>query len=211
MGISVLLADDHQYTIDGFALHLHKIKMVGSVTTVKNGADLLEYNAKENYDLIITDIDMPEVDGIQATQQLKRNNPEQKIIVVTGYVQMDYIKPILRSEPDSILEKGNVEQYIEAAIEAVFLDKKYYSPTIKKIMNNILLGRKTEDRLIPQLTSRQKEILHLLAKGKSNTVIGEELHLSPHAISSHRTVLFNKFGVNNIVELVLKAQKYGLI
>ncbi|MEA2043101.1 MAG: response regulator transcription factor [Bacteroidota bacterium] len=211
--IHILLADDHQYMLDGFVMHLNNFPFVESVTTATSGDELPEIEEKRDFDLVITDIEMPGKSGIDVCHLIRKRNPKQKIIIVTGFAQSDYIRAVLRCEPNAVLDKVSIKDHIEKAINDVWNGKKYYSPQIQKIINTILTNKKTERRTmaIPSITPRQKQVLNLIAKGKSNKKIGKKLFITPHAINSHRAVLFDKFDVNNAAALIAKASKFGFL
>ena len=107
----------------------------------------------------------------------------------------------------------SIKTQIEQAIQEAVKGNKYYSPDVQCIIDAILTNKKKErsDRAVPSITPRQKQVLKLIAAGKSNKEIGKELFLTPHAINSHRAVLFNKFEMNNAAALVAKAARFGLL
>lgn len=211
--LNILLADDHDYFLDGLQTDIEKIKNINKIFRAKNGYEILEIVEKNKIDILISDIQMPKLDGIKTAIKLREINKPLKIIILTSYYEIQYIKPLLKLDIKVILDKENVKNEILEAINAILKDEMYYTALIKETVNDILKGkRKTiKKTAIPSLTRREKELFPYFAKGLSNKEIAKEVSLSPATIDSHRTNIYFKFGVHSAAELIAKALEYGLI
>ncbi len=211
--INILLADDHDYFLDGLQTDIEKIANINKIFRAKNGYEILEIVEKNKIDILLSDIQMPELDGIKTAMKLRETNKTLKIIFLTSHYGIQHIKPLLKLDIKVILDKENIKNEISEAINAILKDKTYYTALIKETVNDILKGkRKTNQKTaIPTLTRREKELFQYFANGLSNKEIAKELSLSPATIDTHRTNIYLKFEVKNAAKFVVKALEYGLI
>jgi len=212
--LNILLADDHDYYLDGLQLDIKKIKNINKIFRANNGYEILEIVENNRIDILISDIEMPELDGIKAAMKLRETNKTLKIIFLTSYYDIQHIKPLLKLDVKVILDKENVKNEISEAMNAILNDEIYYTKLIKNTVNDILKGKRktiknTTD--FDKLTRREKELFQYFAQGLSNNKIAKEVPLSPRTIDSHRRDIYFKFEVHSAAELVAKALKYGLI
>jgi len=211
--LNILIADDHDYFLDGLQTDIENILKFNKIFRANNGYEVLEIIKNNPIDILISDINMPKLDGIKTAIILRKTNKSLKIIFLTGYYEIQYIKPLLKLDIKVILDKENIKNEIKQAINAILNNQTYYTKLIQTTVNNILKGRKktSSKNIIPDLTKREKEIFSYLVKGLSNKEIAEKLLLSPQTIDSHRTNIYFKFEVNSATKLIVKAIEYGLI
>ncbi len=211
--LNVLLADDHDYFLDGLQADIKKIPNVNKIFRANTGIEILEIVEKNKVDILISDIQMPKLDGIKAAMKLKNNNKPIKFIFLTSYYDIQHIKPLVKLDVKVILDKENVKSEIFNAMNAVIEGRNYYTKLIQVTINDILKGKRKSNIKtgVPALTKREKELLKYFTKGLSNKEIAKKVMLSPATIDTHRTNIYFKFDVNSSAKFIIKALEYGLI
>ena len=204
--IKVIVVDDHPMVIEGMRAMLQQIDFLELCATANNAFMALEKLREQQPDLVITDINLPEVSGIELTAKLKKEYPAIKVIGMSTFNERSYISQMIQSGADGFLVKSASKEEIEKAISLVIDGQMYLSVDVN--MNN-QEKKKLENQ--PVLTRREKEILHLIADGLTNPQIAEKLFISMNTVDTHRKNLLAKFEVNNAAGLIKLAAKYGLI
>lgn len=207
--IRILLADDHPLIRAGFKSMLGKIEDFEIVGEAENGKQLLELAQEEQPDIILADINMPVMSGLQALEMLSLDYPSMKFIILSMHEEREYIQHALRIGASGYLLK-NIDRYdLERAINTVFEGGKYFSP----LVTNILVEpySKPESIALGDLTPREKEVLELVAKGCSTKQIADKLGISIRTVESHRINMLKKMKVNNSAELVKKAYELKIL
>lgn len=169
------------------------------------------YEAVENIrlfapDIMITDINMPEISGIELALKVKTEFPTVKIIAMSTFKERSYISQMIQNGASGYLVKSASKEEIEEAILSVYEGKLYMSLDI-----NLSSNEKQEINNIPVLSSREKEVLQLIANGMTNPQIAETLFISLHTVDSHRKNLLTKFGINNTASLIKLASRYAIV
>ncbi len=210
---NIVIIDDHDITLDGLVSYIGKLKNCHVVGKATSGKEALDIIAANKVDLVITDIDMPEMDGFELLKILKLDFPETKVIACTMHINSWVIQKIINSNTQGIISKHSVKQDIEEAIrgalnEEPFYSKDVYSSILNSIKNPAMTHSKYDDIA---LTKREKQILNLIANELTTNEIAEQLSLSPNTVESHRKNLFLKFDVRNVVGLIKKAMERMLI
>jgi DNA-binding NarL/FixJ family response regulator len=201
--IRLLLADDHPLIREGFRSLLNKNDRFEIVGIAENGKELIELAGKELPDIILSDISMPVMNGMEAIEQIGNLYPSIKSVVLTMHEEREYIINALKIGVQGYIIK-NVERFdLEKAIITIFEGGKYFSP----IVTNILAESVTrpEPPAISELTPREKEVLELVAQGHSTKQIADKLGIGTRTVESHRVNMLKKMKVNNTAELVRKA------
>lgn len=207
----IVIADDHQIIIDGLKALLEKETTLEIVGECRNGETLLQAGLSTNPDLILMDIGMPVMDGIAATRVIKKTHPGIKILVLTTYADPKSIREMLKAGVDGyVLKDSGKDQFLEA-IRTIMDGDHYFDRRVTEIMMSSLQPRKkTADTLTP-LSAREKDIVRLIAAGKSTAEMAETLHLSLLTIETHRKNIYTKLGMNKIASLVRYALDKGLL
>ena len=209
--IPVAIVDDHEVVINGLKAmfaNSDEIKVVFSTTL---GSSLLEYLKNEVPAVILLDIQMPEMNGIDICKQVHRLYPQIKIIAFSSFDDTHYIKQIIRSGASGYLLKNADQRTIITAIKQVVLGEEYLDESLKKILiQESLSGHRRSLYEIP-LTKREKEILQQIADGLSNQEIADKLFISLRTVETHRFNLTQKLDVKNAAGLVKEAIKRGLV
>jgi len=212
MPIKVILADDHQLFREGLANLLAESKEIEVIAQAVNGKDAI-YKAKQLHpDVVIMDINMPEMDGVEATAQLLKEVPEMKIIGLSIHANKQYIKGMLEAGSSGYLFKNCSYDELIKAIQTVHSGKKYLSEKITEILiheylNKEEIGPSTSS----ELTDRESEILKLIADGISVSDISNQLFVSIKTINTHKQHILEKLNLKTTTDIVKYALKKGII
>lgn len=213
MGASnILLTDDHQLVIDGLKNLLADEDAFEVVAEANNGKRAIEIIENIRIDLVLMDIDMPVMNGLEATAHIKKHHPEVKIIVLSMHDTHSVIQKSMTLGADGYLLKNSDKDELISAIKKVLDGQKFFSSDVTMALLNKKESSTDSDTItLAQLTEREIEILKKIAEGLSNKEIGDELFISHRTVDTHRTNLMRKLDVNNIAGLVRFAIKNGLI
>ncbi len=214
MNIAVFLADDHAIVREGLKLLLEVEADIQVVGTAENGRDALRQVNKLHPDVVIMDISMPELNGIDAAQQILQQYPLTKIIILSMHSASEHIFRALKAGVKGYLLKESAGVEVVQAVRAVQKGGRYLSQKISdQVINNYLEKREGNkpDSPVERLSPRELEILQLVVEGKSSADIAKTVFLSPKTVETYRSRLMQKLNVNDIPGLVKLAIKYGLI
>ncbi|MNQ46420.1 Transcriptional regulatory protein DegU [compost metagenome] len=215
--IRVVLADDHVFVRDGIKSLLENEANIEVVGEAIDGADALEVVADSKPDLLIVDIRMPNLTGIEVVEKLRSDNNDVKIIMLSMHESEEYVLKSIKAGADGYLLKGSSKEEFLKALHTVAAGGKYFSGDISSILIGQLTNASTS--LEPKqnlgeemmITKREKEILTLLLSGKGNKEIAEALDISKRTAEVHRFNLMKKLKVKNLMELSNKATEYSLL
>ena len=203
----ILLADDHQVVIDGLSSLLGKEADLEIAGKAVNGHQLLEILAGKEVDLVITDINMPEMDGIESTTRIREKYPNLRILALSMHDDPNYITSILQAGANGYLIKNAGRQEVLKAIRMVLNGESYYSQEVTRVvMENV----RNPNGGNPVLSEREKEIVCLICDEFTTREIAEKLFLSFHTVEKHRKNIIAKLDVRNTAGLVKWAIKSGL-
>lgn len=192
--------------IEGMKAMLNQIRYVELCATASNAYEAMEKVKENQPDLVITDINMPEISGVELTSKLKKEFPNLKIIGMSTFNERSYISQMIQNGADGFLVKSASKEEIETAISSV-LDGKMYLSSDAGISNSEQKQLKNQ----PTLTRREKEILTLISEGFTNPQIAEKLFISLYTVETHRKNLLSKFNTNNTASLIKIAATNGMI
>jgi len=209
--IKVFLVDDHQLFRNGLSLLMENEKNIFITGEAENGKQFLESIEHEQPDIVLMDIEMPVMDGFQATEAACKKYPDLKVISLTMFGEEHYyLKMIEAGAKGFILKNSDIDEVIKA-IKTVHDGGTYFSQEILyNVVKNIQEERK-ETGLSVQLSSRENEILELICKGYSNTEIASELHISKRTVEKHRANILDKTQTHNTASLVMYAVENKLV
>lgn len=209
--INIIITDDHKIVREGLTALLNSVETINIIDEAPNGLILQHKLKTQKPDLILLDIGMPVMDGIEAAKAVKTNHPDVKILVLTTYAEQAKIKKMLKIGVDGYVLKDSGKAALLHAIQTVYEGKKYYDQRVtEEIMNSYQTKKRSAARSI-SLTKREKEITKLIATGQSTKEISETLFISPLTVDTHRKNIFSKLGINKAAALVQYAIKEGLI
>ena len=212
MPIKILIADDHQLFREGLMTLLSSALNIEIVAQAENGKQTIEKAKKLSPDIILMDIGMPIINGIEATGILQIEAPKIKVIALTMHSEKHFIKGMLEAGAYGYLFKNCAYDELIDAINTVFAGKKYLSDDITEFIIHDYIGKpKNMQEDDPQLSVREMEILKLIADGKTSREISELLFVSIKTIGTHKQNILNKLNMNSTADLVKYAIKKGLI
>jgi two-component system nitrate/nitrite response regulator NarL len=215
--IRVVLADDHVFVRDGIKSLLETEENILVVGEATDGVEALHEVATNKPDLLIVDIRMPNMTGIEVVDKLRNQNNKVKIIMLSMHESEEYVLKSIRAGADGYLLKGSSKEEFLKALHTVANGGKYFSGDISSILigqlSNATAALEVRPELVEDmvLTKREKEILKLLLSGKGNKEIAEALEISKRTAEVHRFNLMKKLKVKNLIELSNKATDYSLI
>jgi len=212
--IKVLLAEDHTILRKGLCSLLENEYGIEVVGEAENGREAIEKTELLHPDVLVLDISMPLLNGIEVTRQLKKKFPDLKILILTMHATDEFVFEVLNAGAKGYVIKKAAPDELVSAIHVVFLGQSYFSPEISKM----LLDRETETGLMHDesiiykiLTEREREILQLVAEGHSSREISEMLFISIKTVENHRANIMEKLGLHNLAELIKYAINKGII
>lgn len=213
--INIAIADDHQLFREGLSFILSSNKKYKILFEAENGQDLLQkIGVMGQPDVILMDLKMPIMDGIEATEKVKALYPEVKIIVLTMHHEENVILHLLDLGANGYLLKNSSSQEVAGAIEQVMKKDYYFTEYITSVMIKGI-RKQVKPATIPsddfQLTKREMEVLTLICSELTNSEIAVQLHISDRTVESHRKSLLEKLNAKNTAGLVIKAMKANVI
>lgn len=214
--IHVFVVDDHQIFLDGIVSLLDDEPNIKIAGTAHNGKQAIERIKNTKVDVVLMDINMPEMDGIEATKLLRKSNPEIKILMLTMHSEPRFIKECLEIGAKGYVLKNISKDDLLKAIETVYLDKPYLDQDVQeKLISSISNADEEDDRnydeLAAQITQRELEILQLIALGLTSQDVANKLFISKNTVETHRKNMLAKLNVNNTAALLKIAYKKGLV
>lgn len=217
----IVLADDHSLVRDGIKALLEEDDNYVVIGEVSNGKEAVQMVLNKKPDLLIIDIRMPEMNGIEAVEELKKHSSATKSIILSMHDSEEYILKSVNAGASGYLLKDTGKTEFLKAISTVEQGGKYFSGDISNVLVNNLLsqGQTKQESKLPSkngnnsfgITSKELQILELVLSGLTNKQISEKLQKSKRTIETHRFNLMRKMGVNNLMDLARKAQEYKLI
>lgn len=210
--IKILLVDDHQLILDGLNSLLNNREELLIAGEAKNGRDALQLVKLLEPDLLLMDIDMPVMNGIDALREMKKLAPAPKIIVLSMHEESGMIKNLMAMGADGYLLKSCSQDELLRAIHAVANGQPYFSHGVTlALLNTNPSALPSNNQPAEFLTERETEIIKLISEGFSNKEIGNKLFISHRTVDTHRTNLMKKLNVSNIAGLISYAIKNGLV
>jgi len=212
--VRILLADDHIVMRNGLRLLLERQPHLQVVGEAADGRQAVALCESANPDVVIMDIAMPNLNGIEAARQIVNRSPRTAIAILSMHSDESYVIRALKAGARAYLLKDSAEADLLAAVRALTEGKSFFSPAISKILvedyMRQLESRGAEDTY-ELLTNREREILQLLAEGRTNKEVANMLNLSLYTVETHRTHILQKLNLHSVPELILYAVRKGII
>ncbi|MEW6670337.1 MAG: response regulator transcription factor [Thermodesulfobacteriota bacterium] len=212
--IKVVIADDHTIVRKGLCALLVGQDDIDVVGEAENGREALKQVEKLMPDVVLLDISMPGLNGLETTRQLKKKFPKLRILILTMHDNEEYIFETLRAGASGYLVKRSAPNELISAIKAVCRGDSFLSPSIsRRVIETYVRGgsREDSDEAYNKLTAREREILQLIAEGRLNREIAEMLHISIKTVETHRAHIVEKLHIRNTAELTQYAIRKGII
>jgi len=204
--VRIVLADDHDLVRSGIKALLSMVEGVEVIAEARNGQELITLVDTLMPDVVMTDISMPVMDGITAIAQIHAKHPQVRLLVLSMYDTVDFVKRAVANGACGYLMKDAPPFELEQSVRSVMATGSYFSPSIAQ-----RLLQPSEPTVDDELTHRQVEILRLIAQGRASKEIAFELGLSPKTVDVHRACIMERLHINDIASLTLYAVRKGLI
>lgn len=206
--IRILIVDDHPVVLEGMKALLQDNDMVEVKACCSNGKDALEFLLENRVDVVLLDINLPDISGIDLCKSIKQQYTHIHIVAISNYNERSMITKMLQNGATGYVLKNASAEEIMEAIRAVVKKTVYFSPEVQKSLFEAALDDPLD---LPKLTRREQEVLRCIAEGKTTADIGDTLFISPHTVETHRRNLMQKFQVSNAAALIRVASQYQLI
>jgi len=208
MSIRIFIVDDHPVVVAGLQSLLEKIENIEVAGAVSNAFEAIPFLKKNKVDVVLLDINLPDISGIDLCKKIHKEFPQIKILGISTFSERSYISRMIENGASGYLIKSASKEEIADAIETAMNGKMYVSVSMEHLMRPLSL---IPAGALPAITKREKEILSLIAEGLTNNQIAEKLFISPLTVDSHRKNLLTKLNVNNTASLIKLAVKQRLI
>jgi two-component system, NarL family, response regulator NreC len=214
MPLRILLADDHTIMRNGLRLLLERQPDFSVIGEASNGHEAVELADLKAPDIVIMDVAMPMMNGIEATARITAASPKIAVVILSMHSDESYVLRALKAGARGYLLKDSAEGDLIGAVRAVAANKAFFSPAVSKVLAEDYL-RQMQQRGVEDsydlLTARERELLQLIAEGRSTKDIAALLNLSPYTVETHRGNLMSKLNVHSVPELILYAVRKRII
>lgn len=202
--ITVLLADDHSLVRRGFRRILEDDERIQVVGEASNGVEAIRFTNELKPKVVVMDLSMPELDGVQATKEIVKHQPDTQVLILSMHAEDNYVRNALDAGAKGYLLKSAIDVDLVGAVLTVADGKRFIGSGLRYVSSD-------SDDELKRLTAREKQVLQLIAQGKSNKEIAALLDLSVNTVSVHRANLMEKMNIHRTAELVLFAIRKGLV
>ncbi len=212
--IRVVVADDHAIVREGIRTVLEQAEDIEVVAEASNGGDALTAVDKHGPDVLLLDISMPGMSGLEVAARLRTERPTTRVLILSVYDDADYVLEAVRSGAHGYLRKDSPPAELRAAVRAVRAGEEYFSAPVAGRLSAALREeqeRKEHDARFAQLTERERDVLRLIAAGRTNKEAASELGISHRTVETHREHLMKKLDAHSVAELIRFALKSGII
>lgn len=209
--LKVIIVDDHEIFRNGLQTILKRIENVKLIASASNGSEFLELLKREVPDVVLMDIKMPVIDGVDATRYALASHPEIKIIALTMFGDEEYLQQMIQAGAKGFLLKNITRKELSHAIHVVFSGGNYYSEELLSFFTKKYIQEIPPEQDDMQITKREMEVLQLVAEGFLNQEIADRLFISKRTVDGHKNNLIVKTGSKNMVDLLVYSIKKGLV
>jgi DNA-binding NarL/FixJ family response regulator len=212
--VTVLLADDHTVVRQGLRALLEAEEDMSVVGEAENGRQAVQMAKRLQPDVVVMDIAMPSLNGLEATRQISRESPKSKVLILSSYSDDEYVQQLTDAGASGYLVKQTAAQDLVTAIREAKRGNAFFSPTISKRLlehYRASMGKPPSEKKAPKLTPREQEVLQLIAEGYANKQIAGELFISIKTVEKHRQQLMNKLDIHDVAGLTRYAIAKGII
>jgi len=209
--INIIIVDDHQMFLEGLSALLENVNDFKLIDTLENGKQVFPIIDTTSIDIIVTDINMPEMDGIELSKKIKQQYPYIKTLILSTHSDINMIQKCIKNGVDGYLLKNAEKEELITAIKEIYKGEKYFSQSVKDdYMNSVFTNSKNTDPLV-QLSRREKEVLKLITEEYTAQEIADKLFISQNTVNTHRKNLLSKLNAKNTAGLVMYAVQNGLL
>jgi two-component system, NarL family, response regulator NreC len=212
--IRIVLADDHTVMRSGLRLLLERQPNLQVVGEAADGTEAVALAGEQKPDVVVMDIAMPHLNGVEATRQIVTRSPDTAVVILSMHSDESYVIRSLKAGARAYLLKDSAEADLIAAIHAITEGKSFFSPGVRRLLKEDYMHKMAElgaEDSYELLTNREREVLQLVAEGKSNKDVANLLNLSLYTVETHRTHILQKLNLHSVPELILYAVRKGII
>lgn len=211
MHTEILLADDHRLTREALRLMLDRQPGFRVVAEADDGREAVELAMEHDPDIVLMDVTMPRLNGVEATRQIKARKPQIKVIMVSMHLERPFVSETLAAGASGYLLKDSPSEELINAIKTIMEGSLYLSPKVQEVVVDACLnGHNGDSGRRPALSPREREVLQLTAEGKNTKEIAMVLHLSSKTVEGHRRQLMSKLDINSVADLTRYAIREGI-
>lgn len=211
MTTKIAITDDHVLVLNGIKAMLANTSEIDVVGTYDTAQQTLKQIDLDKPDILLLDINLPDIDGIELCKTLHKQYPGLKILALTNFEEISFVKRMLSNGASGYLLKNTQKTELIEALKTVLEGGQYLQDKIEKKLMNHALGRRNKETFIPKLTRREKEVLEAISEELTTQEISEKLFVSIKTIETHRMNLMSKLGARNSVGIIKRALDYGLL
>jgi len=207
----IAITDDHPMVLKGIQSMLKDTKEISIVGVYSNAGETIKNIEKDEPDILLLDINLPDINGIDLCKKLKKNNELLKIIAISNFDEVSFVKRMLNNGANGYLLKNTDKLELLEAFKAVLSDEQYIQKDIQKKLLNQALGKRANNSLFTKLTRREEEVLQGISEELTTQEISQKLFISPKTVETHRMNLMSKLGAKNSVGIIKNAIEKGLL
>jgi DNA-binding NarL/FixJ family response regulator len=212
--VQILVADDHDVMRRGLRDLLLEHTGWEVCAEAKNGREAVEFSVQLHPDVAVLDISMPELNGLEATRRIRKQSPNTEVLIFTVYETDQLVRALIRAGANGYVLKSDAALHLTSAVESLARGQPFFTPGVSKTLLSGFLssGEQTHDgSVLSGLTTREREVVQMLAEGRSNKEVASALSISVNTVETHRATIMRKLGIASIVELVHYAIRNKLI
>ena len=208
----ILIADDHLLVREGLVVMLNTLPDFEVVGQAADGHELVELAGSLRPDIVLADVNMPNLNGIEATSLIHKRYPDMHVILISDHATASVVIRALRNGAIGFLVRYEDFQHVIQAIRSVLQGHRYLSmQAVDQIIDVVISGTYTDDNLDERISTREKEILQLIVEGNTSAEIAKKLDISKRTVETHRTNIMRKLGLSSQIDIIRFAIRYGLI
>ena len=212
MAVEILIADDHKLMREGLSSLLSQQPEIHVVAQAKTGREAVQLTERHSPDVVVMDVSMPDLNGIDATRQIISRRPRTKVVALSMHSDRQFVAEMFRAGASGYLLKDSAFEDLASAIRAVAKNETFIAPRISGFsLEDYAFTQAGEPLIAPRLTQREREVLQLMSEGKGTKEIAGQLGLSAKTVETHRQHLMEKLNLHSINEMVRFALRNGLI
>ncbi len=209
--LNIIIVDDHEFFRNGLKMVINRLKYARVIGEASNGSEFLDLLKTREPDIVLIDIQMPVMNGIEATRQALEECPDLKIVALTMFDDEEYVQSMLDAGAKGFLLKNITKEVLDQALQAIQSGNNYYSPELWEFFTRKVVREPRQEEEEVQLTRREKEILALICDGLSNKEIADKLSISERTVIGHKSNLLSKTNTKSSVGLLSYAIKNKLV